>query len=246
MGFVRRMASAQERNPQSILHTLRDYCRSDATCCKLYYLEGCGEQSSRARGEIENYDELQMLSYLTPWLDKDFPLTQLLDESGACGSPPAENSSHLSAIAHRSEESAEEGMLRRAWVNEMKLQAYERGQVRCAQNQKFIFSPEEAEGKCVCESSNDDCHAVFRRQSLSPWTWSTSALIVSAVSVTVLVVLKIYTLAYAIPIFRKLYANLTSRRRQQQQSPSAAARVTEAATKKFVKTVVSSQHKKSS
>lgn len=198
MSFVRRSAEQQERDPDHMLRTLRDYCASDADCCKLYYLSECTDDTA---------NELEMLRYLTPWLDKDYPLTQLLDDSGACGSQPANQYENTKQAAFANEDVVQV-MLRRAWVNEMKLQAYERGQVHCAQNQKFIFSPQEAEGRCVCATNEDDCHAAYRKQSLSPWTYSTAALIVSSLAVVVLFGLEIYKVCTEIPLFKALYAHL--------------------------------------
>lgn len=229
MNFVRRAATAQDNEPDHLLRTLYEYCRADPRCCELYYLDNCNTSSNKsaaARTAMETYGELDMFRYLTPWLDKTYPLTQLLDDGGACGSSPhtaASTHNHLSAVTYQPNENVMDLMLRRAWVNEMKLQAYERGQVHCAQNQKFIFSPQDGEGRCVCASSDDDCHAAFRRQSLSPWTYSTSALIVSGVAVFVLIGLEIYKVALEIPIFRKLYASM----RAEKVKGGGAAEVTQ-------------------
>ena len=223
MSFAKRHASAADEHDEHSLHTLYKWCLADEQCASSYYLHDADA-------------DLDMFRYLTSqWHDAQYPLTQLLDEGGLCGSEPtlAARATHASAASVVANETREnfvlDRMLRRAWVLEMRLQSCQRASVQCAENQKFIFSPQDGEGRCVCAATDDDCHVAYRRQHLSPWTYSTTALVVSSVAVTVLIVLEIYRLCLQIPTFRALYAQAV---RQQKQAPKSETK--EAPVKTFI------------
>jgi len=199
MSFVRRRAMDQEKVDDHSLRTLHEWCRSDNECCAAYYLDRCGEKLDSSAAATE----LEMFRYLTSsWHDRDFPLTQLLDESGICGG------GSTSALANITGQQILDNVLRKAWILEMRLQTCTRGKVQCADNQKFIYSPTEFEGRCVCAAHDDDCHTVYRRQHTTPWTYSVTAIVVSSVALFLFSILEIYKICVQIPIFRALCAQL--------------------------------------
>jgi hypothetical protein len=206
MSFVRRRATEQAAAEDHALLTKYHWCRSDAACCADYSLQNCTQAAqTEINGDFEKY------RYLYKEHDPAYPLTQLLDESGICGGG-GDDDGTLSARATADEDGGEqtlENMLKKAWILEMRLQRCSSGQVRCGENQKFIYSPTDSEGHCVCASSQDaDCHAVYRRVHTSPWNYSIVAIVVSSVAIFIFAALEIYKIIVQVPLFRKLHNEL--------------------------------------
>lgn len=211
MSFAKRRALEQEENADHSLTTLYNWCRSDAACCKAYYMKNCGDAS------VEDYEEFEMFRYLAArWHDKSYPLTQLLDESGICGDSEIplrarsadEGNVDIFATPPQSGEDILENALKKAWLLEMRLQTCSRSQVQCAENQRFIYSPADSEGHCVCNANDNDCHTVYRRQHTTPWNYTTWAIVLASVALFISAALNIYMKAVQVPVFRKILAEL--------------------------------------
>lgn len=200
MSFARRRATEQASHDDAALRTLYTWCRGDRACCTAHYMKSCGDETATESDEVE----FETFRYLTTnWYDHSYPLTQLLDDSELCGGLKRRDATENDG------EQILDNVLRKAWTLEMRLQTCSRRQtVHCAENQRFIYSPTDNEGHCVCGSHDVECHAMFHRRHTSPWTYSLLALIVCSVAVFVLVSLSIYQTVLQISILRKLHADL--------------------------------------
>lgn len=219
LSFAKRRALEQEENADHSLVTLYNWCRGDEACRKAYYLKPVDATNAQP-AVVDDYEEFEMFRYLASrWHDRAYPLTQLLDESGICGSSSGSGSSldrrsaddrdaDIFAQPAQTGEDILENALKKAWLLEMRLQTCSRSQVQCAENQRFIYSPADAEGHCVCSATDNDCHTVYRRQHTTPWTYTIWAVVLASIALFVSAALNVYMKFVQIPVFRRITAEL--------------------------------------
>jgi len=216
--FVRRTARKQVLTSPDASSTrqLYEWCKADARCCKTYHMRSCDSP------DADDFDAFRYL--ISHWHSHQQPLTVLLDVGSYCGQPTLLGDAANSGLDRRSDAANETlpdaddgstdalfGMLRAAWLLELRLQAHENKLVHCADSEHFVYSADDSEGRCVCDQRNNDaCHATRRHRRRSPWNYSLVAIVVAASAATLLFVVQAVTLFKQLSVYDKLVAADTS------------------------------------
>jgi hypothetical protein len=198
LAFVGETARAQEQDAAHSTNFLYSLCKENAQCRKLYALDGVTNSP---------VNERLMFRYLTPWHDANEPLTRVLDIGNPCTNSDATQNADASTIASNASNAqsakfvtridsianntlptkvlseAERAFFKETLKRELLMQllvhAHDDGNVQCASNERFIFSPATGEGRCACAASDSDCLLRFRRGEIGA-----KATVASAITIT--------------------------------------------------------------
>ena len=228
-------AAADGDDEQSSTRQLYEWCRKDAACCAAYYMKDCSGQGGGGGGGDGKgeYSDFETFRYLTShWHTPNEPLTSLLDAGGYCGHQRTLGLRHADNARedtqNQTEEEGEHDSLQRvlkyAWLVEMRLQTYEHSLVHCSENEHFVYSPNDAEGRCICNAhASEECHTVRRHRQRDPWNNSMTAIIVAAVAATILFILYIINTIKQLSVYDKLSKEIDAARAATDANTTATA-----------------------
>jgi len=211
----------QQNSDEASTRQIFEWCREDEKCCASYFMKDCNDEAKRH----SDYSDYETFRYLVShWHSPNDPLTSLLDLGGYCGHRQEKGSlrsrrvGNLSAMSPEEQYSGGDGgdgggevveplerVLKYAWMVEMRLQSYESSIVHCGENEHFVYSPSESEGRCVCNSaSSDECHRIRKHREKDPWNYSMTAIIVASSAAFVYFVICIITLIRQLSVYTVL------------------------------------------
>jgi len=234
--FVRREALQLVKGAEAggggdaVARRLFAWCSDDAECCADFYMRACNDEAART----ETHDDFETFKYLArDILDNDEPLTALLDAGGYCGHSAKSALSSRTAVAATatatatataSESAGLEQMLRRAWVLEMRLNSYKNARVHCSEHEHFVYSPADAEGRCVCNAEqSDSCHVLRHNKRKTPWNYSMTAIITAGIAAVVYFVLRAISEAQRLSTYDAI-RQMAKEQRERAPTPPAPPR----------------------